>query len=351
MVIKIWKISAIFSVFFFFIACKSKNESEPISRIEIDLDKIRIEKIEDVLVESDTILLEATSASLIKSIVRISFVNDKIFIWDSQKLLVFSKIGTFLGNIGTKGQASNEFTALSDYFICNDTVFLYDFNGRKILKYEIGGNYISYTPIEQPFNRICPLPNNTGYIVLNTFSNRKDNPKFKWMDYDFKVKHSSREQLLHGSSFSNTFFRNEDFLVYWEMFHNTIYSVTGDRVDPKYVVDFMRYAIPPNIDDIPKITEYYTKNSSKVAGMINSVIETEAIVAFMFAHDMAYYWALVDKNSKNVRIFRLSDVNDSFGILNSIATYHDGWFYGIYTPDELHIGDNYSLIRFKIQNL
>ena len=346
-----YKIWTFLFISFFITACKSKNESGPIEKIKIDISKMRVEKIDDLLVESDTILLETNSASLIGSIVKISFVEDKIFIKNSpNKLSVFYETGNFVGNIGMKGPAGYEFVGLSDYFINNDTVFIYDFNGKKILKYEMDGTYINNTRIEQSFGQIWPLPNNEGYIVLNSFGNRKDNPKFSWLDYNFNVIYSSREQRLNSTSFSNAFFQNGVFLDYWEMFNDTIYSVTKESVTPKYIVDFMGYAMPQDIDDISKMIEYYTQNSNRVAGMINNVIETDENVAFMFAHDMASYWALVDKKDNNVRIFRLTGVKEPFGKLNYITTYHNGWFYGVYMPDELNFDDNYSFIRFKIKN-
>lgn len=347
------EIGAVLFIFCFLSACKSKTETE-IKTIKIELNKIHVESINDIITHSDTIFLETTPASLIGSIAGISFIEDKIFILDSKynKLLVFSDLGTFICNIGTKGHAGNEFIGINDFFCQNDTVFMYDFNGKKILKFDINGSYISNIPIEQSFSQIQKLPNNEGYVVLNTFSNLKDNPKFSWMSNDFKVKHSSREQRLNGTNYSNSFFQHDTFLVYWELFNDTIYSVTGEAVTPKYVIDFMSYAIPSSIEkDISKIEEYYKRYSSRIAGMINNVLETDDFFAFMFTHDMASHWALMDKKNDNLRIFRIVDINKSFGKLNYITTFHNGWFYGLYAPDELSIDDNYSLIRFKISNL
>ena len=235
-------------VFFFFAACQSKNENGQIERIKVDPSKIRIEKIEDIIVVSDTVFLETTATSLIGSIVSLSIFEDKIFIKSfPSKLSIFSESGEFLGNIGTKGQAGFEYISLDDFFIYNDTVFIWDFNGKKILKYETNGTYIGNTKIEQSLSQICPLPNDKGYIVLNALNNSKDNPKFGWMDYDFKIKHFSREQRLNSASYSNSFFQNGSYVDYWEMFNNTIYSVTEYSVTPKYFVDFGRYAVPRDI--------------------------------------------------------------------------------------------------------
>jgi len=335
------------------VACKSENGNEPIKRINVDLKKVRVENIEDIIVESDTIRLETIPASLIKSIARMSFVDNKILIWDvPDKLLVFSEAGAFLNNIGNKGQSGDEFLGINDYMIVNDTAFIYDFNNRKIMKFEINGKLIGSTSIKQSINRICPLPDNGGYIALNTFSNRKDNPKFSWLDCDFEVRSSSPEQLEHSSVFSNTFFQNGSYLDYWEMFNNVIFAVTKDAVTPKYIIDFMAYDMPNDIaGDIPKSIEYYTKNSSTTAGIINNVIETDEIIAFMFAHDKTSHWAVVNKKNSDVRVFKLVKVEEPFGKINYVSTYHDGWFYSIYMPEESNIDDNYYLIRFKISSI
>ena len=334
---------------FFFTSCKSKSESDT-KKIYIDLKRMHIEKIEDIIEKIDTIFLEANTISLIGSITKISFFENNIYICDSQhnKLLVFSENGTFLNNIGMKGRAGNEFIGINDFFIHNDTIFLYDFNGQKILKFRKDGSHIHTSQLEHSFNLIQLLPNNRGYIVLNTYGNKKVIPKFSWLDYNFKERYSSFEQRLNGSNLNNSFFQYGTFLVYWELLNDTIYSVTDKEVTPKYVVDFMNYAMPSNITDIPEMTEYYINNSSKVAGFINNVIETDKVVAFMFGYDKASYWALIDKKRNNTRIFRLTEVEDFFGKLNYIATFHNGWFYGVYMPDELNINNNPSLIRFKI---
>jgi len=343
------KFLTVLSVVLLFTACNSRNEGD-IEKIIVDLGKTRIEKLEDIIEKIDTISLETTPTSLIGSITKTFLCNDKIFIWDSKqnKLSVFSEKGAFLNNIGMKGRGGNEFIGLNDFVVNKDTVFLYDFSGQKMLKYKNDGSFICNIPLEDSFSLVQLLPNNDGFIVLNTFSNRKDNPKFRWLDYDFKLKHTSSEQRLNGTNLNYSFFQNGEFLVYWELLDDTIYTVTDKEVTPKYVVDFLSYAMPSDIKDITEMNEYYMEHSSRIAGIINNVIETKYIVAFTFIHDMAFFWALYNKEQNSIRIFKLLERNNIFGKLNSILTYHDGWFYGVYMPDELNINNNPSLIRFKI---
>lgn len=340
--------ATLFLAIIFVTGCKSASEPKSIVRITVDLKTANAEDIADVFTKIDTIELEATQESLIGNITRITVVGDTIFVWDMpNKLLAFSEAGEFLYNIGAKGRAHNEYIGVNDYFIKGDTINLLDFMGSKVLRFKTNGEHIDNHPLGISYiDKIWPMPND-GYIALHTYGNKEDEPKFVWLDDRFDIIRSSEERRINTLSLPNTFSQNGDDMIFWELLNDTIYSIGKERVVPKYIVDFAEYSIPSYIHrDLDKVTEYYMNNSSETAGIINQVIETTDAVAFMFAHDMAVYWALFEKQSGKTRVFRLAEIGQSLGRLDPIIAYENGRFYGVYTPHELNSNDNQSLIRF-----
>lgn len=330
--------------------CKTKDAIK-LKSIEIDISSMNVEPMENIIEISDTIKLEATSSSLIGVISRVIFHKNNIYIADfkNDKLISFSNDGSFLQNIGAKGRAGNEYIGIDDFFIKNDTIFLYDFNGSKFLKFTTSGEFINTVKISTHFSAIRPMPISDEYVVLNTFSNSDNNPKFSWLNSDFIVESSCSDQRENGIALPNTFYQYKDFFIYYEMFNDTIYSVSPYTVSPKYFIDFKNYSVPSKIKNIEDKIDYYTKNYLSTATFINNVIEIEDKLSFSFAHNLTTFWALYNKNNNILRIFKLAK-NGEYNTLQHILMYNEDSFIGVYMSDNIAVNNNPYLIKLKLKN-
>lgn len=333
-------------VLILFFGCKEKQtDLSNIKNITVNIPDLEINKIEDLFSIKDTINLEATPSSLISTVSQVFFVNDKIFISDllNDKVLCFSNEGRFIRNIGNKGRAANEFLGLSSFYILGDTLCLYDFGGKKVLRFDIDGNYLDNTPLLGVYNSLSPRINNDGFIAFNTFTNNEDNPKFTWLDENYKPLHRSKDQLTSTSTFLYSFSLGENSVIHWEMMDDTIYSINND-VNSKFYIDFQGYAFPKELD-IDQKFEYYSQNANKTAGLIDNVVETNKYLAFTFSHNFHTYWAVVDKGDFSVKMIDFGKFNSHEGIKNVLA-YKDDCFIGICESGKDHMNENPSIVRF-----
>ena len=66
-----------------------------------------------------------------------TYYDDKFLISTQGKLLLYSRDGNFIGQIGQRGRAANEYIGYTDCWIQDNHVYLYDMNGKKVLKYTL----------------------------------------------------------------------------------------------------------------------------------------------------------------------------------------------------------------------
>lgn len=340
-----WILIAILTIV---ISCK--REEQVANLIKIDVPDMALSSIDDFF-SVDTIHLEATSSSLIGAVSRVLFWKDNLLIGDfvNGKLSMFSKEGHFISDIGKKGQGPDEYTNIHDFFVSNDTLNIYDFYRGRMLQYSMDGTFLGQRNVGSfSFDRIVPLEDNEGYVALSTFSNKKDNPKFGWLDNDLNIVAVSSEQRQNGASLPNMFFVNKKEVVYWEMMNNVIYSVSNGNVCPLYKIDFLNYNIPDDITDLNQRIEYYAANSSTTAGFINNVINTDSLLAFTFVHNLCTYWTVYDKKNGKSLFFQLAK-NGEMDKLQYVSTIYENSFLGVYFPDHLRTDNNPSIIKLKFK--
>lgn len=76
------------------------------------------------------------------------YYDDKFLISTQGKLLLYSRDGNFIGQIGQRGRAANEYIGYTDCWIQDNHVYLYDMNGKKVLKYTLDNQLDKIYPLK-----------------------------------------------------------------------------------------------------------------------------------------------------------------------------------------------------------
>lgn len=342
------RIAIVYFLLFLVSCTDNSNITTSTKEIVIDMAQIKPDEMSDIFSIEDTIMLEATSNSLLSEVSQILFAKYKIFISDllNDNVLCFGEDGKFIQKIGNNGRSGKEIIDLKSTYIYNNELCIYDFGGKKILKFDINGNFIDHAPLANSYNCISPLKGNGGFITFNTYTNNDNNPKLTWLSSDYTPVKESKEQLTSTTTFLYSFSMGDNSVLHWEMMDNTIYSI-DNKINSKYFVNFMEYTFPEDLDINEKFA-YYPKHADKVAGLIDNVIETEQYVTFNFSHNFHTYWALFCKNSNDVKVFDLGRFND-LDAIKKVISYVDGYFIGVCQSDVSSISDNPYIVRFKIK--
>jgi hypothetical protein len=132
-------------------SCKSTNKESDgsiVLKVENNRDAMKDDpiKITSFVDSVSFIKLEATENSLFSDVSGLYFIEDKIIVIDrvSCKVLVFTKDGKFLNQISRVGRGHGEHLGFAQCMFDEKEmqVMLYEYRNRRLIYYDLNGNYI-----------------------------------------------------------------------------------------------------------------------------------------------------------------------------------------------------------------
>jgi hypothetical protein len=260
--------------------------------IEIDPNENRDKVLYSELFDSlKYICLETTDNILIKSITRLKYVNNKIYILDerTQTVFCFHMDGELHWKIHSVGQGPEEYIQLAGFDIDNENNKLYLFSRRdKIQVYDLSGNFVEEYNVKLSGTSFASHKD-WMYIYGNTTSNEIDgitdgnnylyllNKTRKKQKGELPFKTDKRFGIMNIYNSPNAFCNYNDEIRFFMPFSNNIYSIKEDNVYIKYHFDFGEYNLPDDYFD-----NYTTDNlyESKYAYGLNSFWENDKYYSF-----------------------------------------------------------------------
>lgn len=299
---------------FLLTSCTKTNESNTVKEIYIDFDNIHTLDLS----KGTEIKLEFSDSSIIRSVDELRvYDNTHYLIRSRSDLLHFDENGNFKNQIGRKGNGPMEYTHFSSFFVKNTSVHIYDFMAKRILRYDWDGNYLNSVSLKDAYtdlvpNYIYPIANNK-YISKNTFGgDHQQTPTYSILDQDFNITSNITDRYIkNGVNTTNKFFADENAVLFWEIFNDTVFSVTNDTTfAPKYFINFNTKSIPSNIKslDTYDIIDFANKpeNKSKYATLVRCVYEDAHYLRFIFAHNAEVYYVKSNKRNDITKTYKLS---------------------------------------------
>lgn len=227
---------------------KSRND---ITEININPEKSNQINIEDLIEDFEIIPLETNEESLIKQIYQIKIFDNNVYIKDvgTHSLKYFSQEGTFLSEIGHKGQGPGEFIQIDDFFVEGDTVSLFAWSGnKKWIRYTTNNKFLFETDIKFPFDRFCPVNKNRYLVDVGNGTVSDECSHYLYViDDKFKVQSrifpNVKPYDINLAVYQTSFCNNGDEILYLKDYCDTIYHVLGDNIDvlPKYRLNFGKH--------------------------------------------------------------------------------------------------------------
>ncbi len=250
------------------------NENE---YIELDLDLKHATFIKPCAITEkvEFIPLETNSECIIGSYDKIIVVKDSIYILDKttqQAIFVFNKKGQFLYKINSIGRGPGEYVRAYDFYV--DTVGKhigildygrvqkYDFNGNYIDRVLFSGNLLAQ--IFYSFNRyyaVCfpGFSHDKTYIfaAFDSIGNLiyRDHPTENYI-------------ISYEGSKSVYFSANSDGVFFNDYGSDTIYNITDSYLNPAFVFNWGKSAVPPEIKKqlyqkpYEEVVNYFKRNEN-----------------------------------------------------------------------------------------
>ena len=270
------------------------------------------------------------------------YYDDKFLISTQGKLLLYSRDGNFIGQIGQRGRAANEYIGYTDCWIQDNHVYLYDMNGKKVLKYTLDNQLDKIYPLKSEVSpNTYPFAFGDRYIGQCVWNgSMKESPALAFYDKNFAF-HSVIGHLTIRSglrigypliqSVNNT-------ALYWNPLDRRIFRITPDQnIKLAYTLSFGNKNYPELTtvkDDYEILGLYQDKTWRKNhAGIITYVWENAENLLFLYSYADNLHIGIYTQNT--VSNYRLIDSKQS----NILSSAFDGTslYFFVEIPDGVEV--------------
>lgn len=237
-------------IFILFAACNKNSGKLPIIRFDdISAIDLKYEIPLDSVVERTEIIRFSSDKKLIIGKITLIFESkDYFFLISDDRILQFTKKGKFINFIGIQGKGPGEYISpwALDIDELNQDIFVMDFFGRKMLRYRFNGSF----EIDFKFPEALNI---TGFKlyhdkIIYTSEVNSMRPEILIFDQNkdelLRISSSDREMLI-GEAFMGTSFimGNMEHPYLFHYFNDTVFSIEGNRLNPKYLLQFGKLKI------------------------------------------------------------------------------------------------------------
>jgi hypothetical protein len=251
---------------FYLLGCSEGHQEKPLVLLNMEKANYTANPlIKDYFDNPQLIKLETNKESLITEINRLIIYDNKLFIFDNKNnsVLTFNEDGKFLFKINRVGRGPGEYIQLTDFTIdeinkqiillCdipNCLIYL-DLNG-KFIRQETRTEYDLYLSADNNILYFASLltEKDKNYIRVKTENNLKE---------FLKIDKNIRDKEFY-SKFPNIIKSNN--VYYSKVYDNIIYSLSNDKVVPKFMVNFGNRMIDKDVVKKNSLDEIIL-NSSK----------------------------------------------------------------------------------------
>jgi hypothetical protein len=249
--------------------CSSNNENnEDILTLKFDFDKDPVNIYSTGLISKVEVFNLDCEEAIIGQIDKIIKHKNRIYlldIWQTHSVFIYDTAGNFVRVIDDQGQGPDEYVQLLDLFINHEdeTLNLVSRIDKKILKYDLEGNFITTAKMPQMFYQMSKVKN--GYIGYKAnFIDNTDNPYNLWtLSNTMEIKEGFFEidPTWNGISSAGLVFSSyEDKIYYITPMDFNVYCLEDDVFSVAYTFDFGKCTWPEEYREFDKYEKLYEVN-------------------------------------------------------------------------------------------
>ncbi len=317
------------------LSCNKNNEfieNSNCSNIAINnVEKYNILKYSEVFDSIRLVKLETSNHCLIGNINRIVHYKNKFYILDrhiAKALFVFDDYGKFCGRIGKIGKGPGEYINI-DYFHIDpisEEILIYDRFKNEIISYDIIGNFNNTQKLKNRIEAFSTINSEFFALFFNYYGSEdiKVLPKHNLhiINKNGKVQFKSfnrSNSKIPSIEYSNSFFNNENDVLFNPSFENRIFVIDSNRISVKYRFDFGAKTISNEfIESIVKSEkskkDVYEKIENSDKAYIHNFLETSNYLVLTVSIKKVLcniYYSKITGVLKYANIY----LNDMYGII------------------------------------
>jgi hypothetical protein len=293
----------------FIISCnniESKTSAQGFHIVKLDYHNSALSSIPEFS-KIRFIPLETMDGAYIGAIDKIVVTENRFYVLDAfsaEGVFIYNWDGTLVNKIKSKGKGPREYGNISglEFDPYNNELVLVDVRLKKVIRYDIDGNYLSENFFE--FG-----PRSIGFIDKNTYvieTGDHGSPFVITCDHDGKNKIKVHDQIfgLIMSSF-HCFPKYKNNQYYFDFLKDTIWKVEQDKLLPFLIVDFNERAIDK--EGIEKLRVWANQNKrvpllpKSKSGQIDLFLETDRYIQFFCKNLKDRAYVLIEKRNMEVK--------------------------------------------------
>lgn len=230
--------------------CK-KEEKIPLVSFEVD-GKNSCE-VSELFTDREIIFLETKPEAFLGWISKIIRFEDKIYILDkgANSIVVFDTTGKYVSAIRPAGQGPREYVGLSDFTICpgEKELIVHTHLPGKLLFYDTDCRFkkeLPYRPLASAM-----IYDDDRLVLVNSL--QKDSPYFTFLSFDGEKEIAGKqasaftEEINSDQYTMGALLLKGEKLTFARRFENTLYSLEGEKVVPRYQLDFKEHNVPEGL--------------------------------------------------------------------------------------------------------
>lgn len=307
------------SLLIFCYACTNNTASKQTSGEVFTVDLKSAQPVEDVLEKISQVSLENKGDTFPGFVHKMLVVNDTLYLLDtftSRGLYAYDSEGCFLYAYNQVGQGEQEFIGLADFQVYGDTIYLLDTSGKKIIKLNKQGKYLSSTRLStNPLAFAMDKWGGTWMDVGNTVSSEEA--------YTLLYKQGITVQnvvpiprLLYDMTYAPffTLINVGDKVHFLPEMQNCIYSCDRGRANVVYHFDFGKHWYADDFLAENKKSDFrYFFQKVDEAEYVNELnfLESDRLLLLSFNCGLKSYVFIYDKETCK-QLLSVKDKDESF---------------------------------------
>ncbi|MGL5682735.1 MAG: 6-bladed beta-propeller [Marinifilaceae bacterium] len=246
------------------VSCRNANSYTDTALVTINVPKLNFEDsfslFDDWKTMIDTIIilpLEKREGALLGEVTKTIVKDSTIYLLDSRKSkkIVSYNINTgeYITNIGSVGNALNEFISPFDFFSVNKDVCVYDRSKRKVLTYNEEGVFQCTTNLKYHAMNVVKIPDENAYWSISRYNNTERIKNYQLIKTDAEgnlitgISHSFGDLNIDTPKGLSV---HDGKIVFHPYFNRFLFYVVDSTLEPFIEVKFSTEALP---DDVAKL--------------------------------------------------------------------------------------------------
>ncbi|MCK5820322.1 MAG: 6-bladed beta-propeller [Bacteroidales bacterium] len=201
--------------------------------------------------------LETKPECFVKSVQGITFSKNFIALYEypSKRIMIFTKEGKYVNDIGSFGKGPGEYNSLSPTSIIispNEKYLALRQNGNQIYLYDLDGTFRGSTTVPSKFIDAMVFDHSGALLVYQQKLHLPDEGGYMILKYDESLSiidslmfHKPDKSALGAMHVNDAMITYEDDMYFRQVFNDTVYKMTTTgSVEPTYIINLGDMKLP-----------------------------------------------------------------------------------------------------------